>query len=87
MVSVSVFVASCCVCVCVYTCRYSQTSHTHTQMYTGHHELPPTWVHECGGLDLVRFNSLWKSNVSPEDLQVQDIVTGLVLSDKTISFP
>jgi hypothetical protein len=48
--------------------------HTHTQMRTGHYELTPTWVHERGGLDLVRFNSLWKSNVSPEDLQVQDIV-------------
>jgi hypothetical protein len=43
-------------------------------MLTGHYELPPTWVHERGGLDLVRFNSLWKSNVLPEDLQVQDIV-------------
>ena len=43
-------------------------------MRTGHYELPPTWVHERGGLDLVRFNSLWKSNVLPEDLQVQDIV-------------
>ena len=48
--------------------------HTHTQMRTGHYELPPLWVHERGGLDLVRFNSLWKSNVLPEDLQVQDIV-------------
>jgi hypothetical protein len=48
--------------------------HVHTQMHTGHYELPPTCVHERGGLDLVRFNSLWKSNVLPEDLQVQDIV-------------
>ncbi len=68
MVSVSVFVSSC---VCVHRDTHR---HVHTQMRTGHYELPPTWVHEREGLDLVRFNSLWKSNVLPEDLQVQEIV-------------
>ena len=43
-------------------------------MRTGHYELPSYWVQEKGGLDLVRFNSLWKSNVSPEELEVKDIV-------------
>jgi hypothetical protein len=46
-------------------------------MRTGHYELPSYWVQEKGGLDLVRFNSLWKSNVSPEELEVKDIVNVL----------
>ena len=39
-------------------------------------------MQEKGGLDLVRFNSLWKSNVSPEELEVKDIVNVLFPRDQ-----
>ena len=42
---------------------------------SGHYEVGSNWIYDRRGLDIDRLRSLWRFQVDPENIQVQDILT------------